>query len=345
MKSQVKILFLSVLAGIFSVYTGFSQDCAVKLQEAQAQFDRGQVELVAGSLMPCLEAGNFSSEDELAAYKLLIHSLLLDEKIQMAEEMMLGFLKRNPEYKHTAADYTGFIYLKNQFLVKPVIMLSVRAGLNYTVLSGRSSNSLSSLEPEISYAREPFNIYAGTEVMLPLTERLKAAAGLFYSSSSFLYTENMMNFGTVSYRESQSRLEVPVTAIYDIKNSGRVTLYGRLGGGLALNLNTDSKPAFTPTDINNGFNRTGENVNRSVSRIRSDLFLQAGVGGALKVPHGYISAEIKTVFGTRNQMIYSNPGNLEYFFFYSDDNFRVNLAGISFGYTHIFYKPSKRQDL
>jgi hypothetical protein len=155
----------------------------------------------------------------------------------------------------------------------------------------------------------------------------------------------MMDFGTVSYREAQSRLEIPVTAIYDIKRVGGVALYGRLGGGVALNLNTDAKTSFTPTDINNGFNRTGENVNRSVSRIRSDLFLQAGLGGSLKVPNGYISAEIRTVLGTRNQMIYSNPGNLEYFYFYSDDNFRVNLAGISFGYTHIFYKPSKKQDL
>jgi hypothetical protein len=133
--------------------------------------------------------------------------------------------------------------------------------------------------------------------------------------------------------------------MYDIKAMGSVTFYGRLGGGLALNLKTDSKPAFTPSDINNGFNRTGENVNRSVSRIGSDLFLQAGLGGALKVPHGYISAEIRTVFGTRDQMIYSDPGSLEYHYFYSDDNFRVNIAGISLGYTHIFYKPSKKQDL
>lgn len=341
----MKILFLSIAIGIFSGYTVFSQDCAVKLQEAQAQFDRGQVELVAGSLMPCLEAGNFSREDELAAYKLLIHSLLLDERIEQAEEIMLGFLKRNPEYEHTAADYTGFIYLKNQFQAKPVMMLSVKAGLNYSILSVTSSNSLSPLEPDVSYAREPFNIYAGTEIILPVAERLNIAAGLFFSSSSFLYTENMMNFGTVSYRESQSRLEVPVTAIYDIKKMGRVTLYGRLGGGLALNLNTDSKPAFNPTDINNVINRTGENVNRTTSRIRSDLFLQAGLGGYLKVPHGFLSAEIRTVLGTRNQLIYSNPDNLEYFYFYSDDNFRVNIAGISLGYTHIFYKPSKKQDL
>jgi hypothetical protein len=345
MKSHIKILFLTIVAGILNVQTGVSQDCAVKLQEAQLLFDRGQVELVAGSLMPCLEAGNFSKEDELSAYKLLIHSLLLDEKIDMAEEAMLSFLKRNPEYEHTAADYSGFIYLKNRFQVRPVLMLSVKAGLNYSILSVPSSNSLSPLEPDISYAREPFNIYAGTEILLPVADRLNVSAGLFYSSSSFLYTENMMNFGTVSYREGQSRLEVPITALYDLKRMGSVTLYGRLGGGLALNLNTDSKPAFNPTDINNAINRTGENENRSGSRIRSDLFVQAGLGGTLKVPHGYLSAEIRTIFGTRNQLVNSNPGNLEYHYFYSDDNFRVNIAGISLGYTHIFYKPSKKQDL
>jgi hypothetical protein len=344
MRIRIAMVFLALfLNGLTPVFS--QEDCAVNLQRAQTDFDRGRVELVAGSIVPCLNSGGFTREDELTAYKLLIQALLLDEKAVMADEMMLDFLKKNPEYVPTAADYTGFVYLMSKYQVKPVFMVSAKAGLNYTFLSGKSERSLSSLDPDISYASEPLNIHAGAEVLLPMTLRLRLAAGLFYSSSSFRYTENMMNFGTVYYRESQTRVEIPVSAIYDFARVGNISLSARLGFGYQINLNTDSKSSFTPSDINNGFNRTGENLSRSVSRINSELFIHGGLGGAVKIPRGYITGELKANLGTRNQTIRSNPANLEYFYFYSDDDFRINMVSITIGYIHIFYRPLKIQIL
>jgi hypothetical protein len=335
-----------LLACFLWVTLSFSQnDCAINLQKAQADFDKGRVELVAGSINSCLESKGFSREDEITAYKLLIQALLLDEKTGLAEQTMLEFLKKNPEYLSTAADYTGFVYLKNKYQIKPVLMVSARVGLSHTFLSGKSESSLSSLDPQISYAREPLNITAGVELLKPVANRLRIGLGLSYCSASFLYNENMMNFGTVSYRESQSRLEIPVSAVYDFTQQSRVVLYGRLGAGVAINLSTDSKSSFSPSDLNNGFIRTGENVSRSPSRVKSELFLQAGFGGAIKIPHGYFTAEIRSQFGTRNQPIRANPENLEYYYFYTDDSFRLNMATITLGYTYIFYRPSKIQDL
>jgi hypothetical protein len=317
------------------------EDCALKLQEAQAQYERGRVEQVTGLLQPCLSSGGFSREEEVTAYKLLIQALIMDEELEAADETMLEFLRRFPEYSVTAADYPGFTYLRNKFRVTPLLLLSFRAGLNYTFLTGRDEQSLSSLPPDIKYSREPLNFTASTEVSLPVTGRLSVAAGIGYSSSSFLYNENMMNFGDVTYRESQKRIEIPVSAIYEIGRFGNVLLYGRAGAGYAINISVDAKASFIPSDINNAYTRTGENLDRKSSRIGSELFLLAGAGGMFKIPHGYLSAEIRTLLGTRNQVIRSDAGNLEYYYFYSDDDFRLNLARITIGYTYIFYKPSK----
>jgi len=64
----------------------------------------------------------------------------------------------------------------------------------------------------------------------------------------------------------------------------------------------------------------------------------------VKIPRGYITAELRTLSGLRNQVAgLSDPGNLEYYYFYTDDNFRINIAGLTVGYTFIFYKPTKTQ--
>lgn len=319
---------------------GYSQDCALKLQDAQAQFERGKVELVEGLIAPCIKSGGLSREESLTAYKLLIQALLLDDRKALAEEYMSGFLSKYPEYSVTAADYSGFAYLRNKYHVRQLLLVSFRAGTNFTFLTGRSERSLSALAPEISYTREPLNLYAGTEVTLPLNASLSVAAGFNYSSVAFRYVENLMNFGTVTYREAQSRLELPLSAIWNITDYQGIKLFARGGAGYALNLKTDSKASFITTDINNGFNRTGENLNRKSSRIRNDVFLHAGFGAMIKIPRGYITAEIRTLCGIRNQVVRSEPGNLEYYYFYADDSFRVNTAGFNIGYTYIFYKPS-----
>jgi opacity protein-like surface antigen len=340
-RSGLPFRVMALIIGMIAITNNsYSQDCALKLQDAQTQFDRGKVELVAGLITPCINSGGFSKEESLSAYKLLIQALLLDDKNTLAEEYMLRFLSRYPEYSVTAADYSGFVYLRNKYEVKKSFLISVRFGTNFTYLAGHTKRSISSLPPDIKYSREPLSLIAGAEVTIPVNSMLSLSAGIGYSSVAFRYNENMMNFGTVTYRENQKRVEIPLSVILNVADFRGIELYVRGGAGYAQNLYTDSKASFITTDINNGFNRTGENLNRSSSRIKYDLFLHAGAGGRIKIPHGYISAEISTLFGLRNQVVRYEPGDLEYFYFYTDDNFRINTLGFTMSYTYIFYKPS-----
>lgn len=333
-----------LLAAVLHTDIAMAQDCALKLQEAQAHFDRGRVELVPDLIVPCLNSSGFSREDGLLAYKLLIQSLLLDEKIDAAEEKILSFLYKNPEYETTAADYSGFVYLRNKYQVLPKLYLSARAGLNFTLLSGLTEQTVSSLPADNNYSREPLNMYAGIEAAVPMWRKFSASAGVGYSSSSFMNTEDILGFGTVTYNETQQRIEIPLSVIYTLSRWRGIDIYARAGAGYALNLSTEATASFTTSDVNNGFNRTGEALNRNDSRIRGDIFLHAGAGGRLKIPRGYITAEIRALAGVRNQVTGAAvPANLEYFYFYTDDNFRINIAGITVGYTYIFYKPSKLQ--
>src|SRR5512147_1823031 len=118
-------------AGLLAQETG---TCAEKLKNAQSFFDKGQVEEVPGLLKDCLRSG-FKKEEELTAYKLLIQTFLLKDKLEQADSTMFEFLRKNPEYQLSPTDHSSFVYLYNKFRVKPVIQVSVHAGLNKPFLT------------------------------------------------------------------------------------------------------------------------------------------------------------------------------------------------------------------
>ena len=90
------------------------QDCVFKLQEAEKLYSQGLIEEIPQLLNPCIESG-LSQEDKLQAYKLVILSYLFNDEQVDAEDAMLSFLKRYPEYEISPTDPTEFVYLFESF--------------------------------------------------------------------------------------------------------------------------------------------------------------------------------------------------------------------------------------
>ena len=65
-----------------------------------------------------------------------------------------------------------------------------------------------------------------------------------------------------------------------------------------------------------------------------------------KIPRGYLFAEMRSSFGTLNQNV--EGGNTvdlaQQLYRWSDPGFRMNSFNINFGYTYIFYKPTKKKE-
>ena len=89
-----------------------------------------------------------------------------------------------------------------------------------------------------------------------------------------------------------------------------------------------------------------ENLSRKDSRVGVDFFAQAGAGLKFKISKGFLFFELRSNFGIMEQ---NKPGGqtvpvLEYYYKYGDPNFRINAVNINVGYSHIFYKPTKRKE-
>ena len=340
------ILFVTVFTILScAVFPQEPGTCAEKLKSAQSFFGKGQIEQVPALLQPCLKSG-FTKEEELSGYKLLIQTFLLDDKMEQADSTMYSFLRKNPEYLTSPTDHSSFVYLYNNFIVKPVIQIGVRAGTCIPFLTFIKENPTAGEPGKSVYNTNAANLYISLEAKFRFGKKLEIGMEAGYSRLKFTNVVNYMGFGTIDYIEAQQRLEIPINITYDITSFGKFTPYGRIGVGAAYNLSTSADVSFNVTDKNNPNNRTGVTLDRKDSRVPLDIFGQIGAGMKYKIPRGYLFTEIRSNFGIRNQNITggSTVNILENYYFWSDPGFRLNSLNLNIGYTFVFYKPSKRKE-
>jgi hypothetical protein len=335
-------LFIFMTAGLFAQETN---TCAEKLKTAQSYFQKGQVELIPSLLKDCLKSG-FKKEEELTAYKLLIQTYLLNDKLAQADSTMLEFLRKNPEYVLSPTDHSSFVYLYGNFQVKPVVQIGIHAGTNIPFLTFVAPNPTFGEPVKSKFSSNIINLYISVESKFKITEKLEVGLEAGFSQLKFA-NKTTAGFTVISYNESQQRIEVPVSASYAFTSFGKFTVYGRMGVGAALTMGVTGTASYTPIDYNNKINsRTGENLSRKDSRVSIDYFGQAGTGIKYKISKGFLFAELRSNFGFLEQNV---PGGatvstMEGYYLAGEPNFRLNAVNINIGYSHIFYKPTKRKE-
>ncbi len=339
------LLLLFISAFPLLIFCQESTTCAENLQTAQALFDRGQINQVPAMLQQCMKSG-FKREEQIVAYKLLIQSFLFEDNLEEADSTMMEFLKKYPEYQLSPTDHSSFVYLFNTFKVRPVLQISVHLGTNLPFLTFVDSRSTAGVEGKSFYKSQALNLYASLEGRFEITKKIEVNVEAGYSQLNFTNIEDFMGFGKITYKESQSRIELPVSAIYNVKQFGKLTPYARLGLGPAITLSSTARPAENPTDINNLISHTGPDLDRADSRIKIDLFVQIGAGAKYKTRGGYFFAELRSNFGMLGQTVRGSepPEELGWFYYFLDDGFHLNNLNFNIGYTHIFYKPSKGKE-
>lgn len=350
------LLFFILLSAIHSINLEAQEttSCAVKLKNAQTSFVMGQTAEIPALLNGCLRSGGFKKEEELAAYKLLIQTFLLNDMPEQADSAMLSFLKSNPEYKTSSTDHSSFVYLYNTFNVKPVLMVSFRLGTSLPFLTFIEEHPVSGETSNSKYSSDAANLFFSFEAKYRFTQRFEAGIGLGYSQLKFSNkvitfngVDDILNkVADISYHEYQQRIEIPVFGTYDLTGSSKFIPYLRAGLGLSFNISAKADAVTTFVTGSKQSPRTGETLNRRDSRAAVNVFAQAGIGIKYKISHGYIFAEAGTNIGITQE---NRPGGdtvdqLQCFYFWSDPGFRLNSVTINAGITFIFYKPSKKTE-
>jgi hypothetical protein len=338
------VLFLIIAASLYSQEAG---TCAEKLKTAQSLFSKGQVEQIPSLLKECMKSG-FKKEEELTAYKLLIQTFLLNDKLEQADSTMFEFLKNNPEYQLSPTDHSSFVYIFNSFKVKPVVQISIHAGTNVPFLTFVVPHLTSGEQSKSKFTSNIGNLFFSGESRFKVTNKLELGFEVGFSQMKFNNKiNNITGSAVINYAESQQRIELPLFALYNFTSFGKLTLYGRAGFGAAYDLGVTAIASSAPTDPANKSSRTGQSLNRKDSRVQIDCFGQLGAGLKYKISRGFFFVELRSNLGIFDQNVTGGQTTvpvLDFYYAWHDPDFRLNACNINVGYTYIFYKPSKRKE-
>ena len=340
----------------FSLWSiqGFGQqDCAKTLKKAQAAYDDGLLEKVPQMLTPCIKAEAFLEEDLVQAYKLMTLSYIFDERYEKADSAMQQFLKNDPEYQiNTTTDPPEFVNLYNSFRTHPLISFGIVAGANMSFKNDIKQFGVYSAEANNTNIENSniINYVAGLSVSYYFSKRLEAnleilAVGRNVESSGTALGLNNEGFASLTAKEIQTWMELPITAVYTFGNK-KFKPYARLGGSIGFLLN--SSIAFERTYTNEELPPLpSRSLDFGDQRYSTNFWLHGGLGFRYKIKNGHLQFDARYCHGLFNQTKVENRYSTEVAqdaqstFYYTDNDFKISNVNVTLGFFQYLYVPKK----
>lgn len=330
----------------FSGSLNAQNNCALKLKEAQESYTAGQIEKVPELLKNCIRSG-FTREEKLIAYKLMINSFIFDNEYQLADEYMMMLLGEFPYYRPTSADPILFNTLYNGYDNRPRYSLGVSTGINSSsiqVIEHYGVQDLNTVQGK--YSSTELGFQAGLVFSRFLTRKIEMGFEPKYMQIRYNYKISPFSFSVIDYSELQNSLLLPLTFSLGFTNN-RLDPY--LEAGFATRFLSSAKSNLQRSYQNtNGqlFNDIKSPEN-DISFKRKQINLSASIGAGIRyqIPVGQFFTEVTYYQSFMNEVVKSSrtPANddLSLIYYYTDNDFRVNLFTLSIGFCYSFYKPKK----
>jgi len=343
-KAIISILFFALL---FSVNAQENNDCAIKLKEAQDQYDIGVIEGIDSLISDCLENG-FTREEKLQAYKLLINALIFDDDLPSAEKYMLSFLRKFPEYQIAATDPSEFVDLLNQFNNNPRSSIGIILGGNFGNVRVIEPVSLNGTKDAgAKYRNSGLGFQAGIIYNINLGSFIEISLEPMYVQSRFEYNAQPYTFADVEYTEKQDRIDFPVSCVFTF-SKGKFVPYARLGAKAAYLLSASSNSQRTYVNTSEPLNPvTGSDIEIMDNRLNINYWAVLGGGLRYKIPGAYIFLDVRYNLGLQNQVNTDSrfDGNDDntWLYLYRQDDFYLDDFSFSMGIAKTIYRPKRKK--
>ncbi len=364
------LIFFSLTLGSQSMLAQDVVGCSQLLEDAKEAYAAGMVELVPELLLPCIESGGLSGTLKQDAYKLVINAYLFDYLPEEANDLMDNFVKEFPEYRASASDTGEFALLLNTHLeaqgidpneVAEVAVVETETetetqpapaqqtklkepfeyGNSMGFLVGGNGSfpqmvekySMGNLATDGGNFGVSYGFQVGATMNLMLSRVVDLGFDLLFSQSSFNYTATPFSFTTYVYEESQSHLQLPVSAIFRLNpNSPRVALYIR--AGLVADYMLSATGSGTRSYEEELRDVTVESTDVGTARSKFNLHAMAGLGVRIPLEKSFVFMEARYSTGliqvNNGESRYQNQ-DLTWLLYHVDSDFRLNQLTISAG--------------
>ncbi len=346
-------------------YAQSAAQCSRALDEAEQAFEQGRLlyildESANRRFYECLEAGNYSIDEEIRARKLLVKAYLFSDNEEEAEAALVKLLNTDKEHPLTPEDPAELYFLYSKFRTEPVVRVSGKLGMNKTAIFQLQEFNTS----QVTGKEYNPNFSSGTNLWFELlaerhiTKGIEVALGTQVRYTRYdMLGQLITNDLTYEASNLSAMLRVPLLIRYnfgyDAKNSKneRRKLIPYVFAGSSFDLLLNAK--YEDTSRSGGTAVTLDDENSSLSDLnqvaKQNVSLFFGGGFKLRVGRAQVNF-LTAEFRYDNSLFnYINPDNrwdnqrLAFEIGHVEDDLTINTYSFSFGYIHSLYAPRKRK--
>jgi outer membrane protein W len=324
----------------FNIVNGQQQSGAQTIRLAQSIYEQGRLHELPELLNKNL--ANFTKSEKVSAYRLLTLANIYLEEPEEADKSMLNLLKTDPYFKPNAGvDPAEFVGLYKTFRTRPIYRLGIKLSLNASQPNVSSYNAVTDGNSKYSYK---IGIGGGISGELPITDRISLNGEIYFLSKSFTNTSNALlngvTYSTSTGIEKQSCILLPIMAQYlFLKKETKFIPF--VTGGIAVDYLLSSKVSATHKRV---ANQSIDVKTLTLDRKKFNVDAVIGAGVKVRMAGGYISAEMRYVYGLTKvnspSTLFTNQTMLADYNL-SDGIFKVNSLLFNVGYVQNFFNPKK----
>lgn len=316
--------------------------CAQTLRLAQSIYESGRLHELENTLAECLKGNNFTSQEKIAAYKLLALTYIYLEEPEKADEAMLTILRTDHEFKvNESADPAEFVALYKTFRTDPIYRLGGKIGATVCQPHVISSESVVDGSGEYGYR---FGFQGQFSAEIPLSKKVILNPELALQIKSFkntlTTTPNDSTTFTTEALETGAWISLPISVQYEFyqkKNSYYVS------GGLSIEYLLSN--SLTVRRLRGDFSPVDEGTfDISDQRSQFDYSALISAGFKRKIGPGLVVGEVRYIIGLNamqeKSSVFQNQ-TLVNSYHYVDGIFSLRTLTVSVGYLVNIYNPKK----
>jgi Outer membrane protein beta-barrel domain len=343
-----KFLILILFTGLAYQSWAQSTSPAQTLRLATSTYEQGRLHELEG-ILGNLE--NFTTEQKVAAYKLLTQAYIYLEEPQKADETMLKLLDTDHYFQiNPEIDPAEFVALYRTFRTEPVYALGLKFGPSLVIPSVITDYYTASESPGTGEYSPGIAFQAGLFFEKKIFKRIILSPEVMLASRRFseeylLFSSDSIPTNIGGKTESiykQTWLDINLIAQYEISRNASNTFITYAGIGPGVSLSLSQKNQITTTGLSNS---TVSGADIDVKDSFRTAFYSVAVTGGFKYRIGaiYVHAELRYQQGFTNIVNEDTRTNLEATLDYSSqiNDFTLGTLTGAIGVSYPFFKPIK----
>lgn len=292
----------------------------------------------------------FTTEQKVAAYKLLAQAYIYLEEPKKADDTMLKLLQTDHYFKiNKDVDPAEFVALYNTFRTREIYRVGARLGVNAS--QPNVINTITSVDiTEDSKYSYGIGILFGGMIEVPINDKMTASGELLYMQKKFQIEEKVDRFTNTAGKplinelqgtETQNWISVPVSFQYKLADK-KYNPY--IAGGFSVDylLNAQLKGERLRTDVASIQETT---FDFKPQRQKINVSALASVGVKTKMGGGYLIAEVRYLYGLTSVNSAEDAHANEQATWeqgYADSVFKLSSLAVSGSYVINIFNPKKK---